>query len=88
MSDFTITKDKLQRIADVSNRHNKAVINDIMEKFADSPATAYPLAIGYIVAMAMNEVKGPERQNFVKLLNSAMANCSFALTPVQDDHDT
>jgi hypothetical protein len=31
MSDLTITKEKLQRIADISKRHTKAVIDDIIE---------------------------------------------------------
>jgi hypothetical protein len=40
-----------------------------------------------MVAMAVKEAKGQEhQQNFVKLLNSAMAACVFVVAPTKD-HD-
>ena len=77
MTDLTITKEKLKSIGDTGTRHTKRLINDIMESFSDSPETAYPLAVGFMVAIAVNNAKGPDKQNFVRLLSSTMAGCGF-----------
>lgn len=88
MTDLTITKATLQNIADTASRHMKELVEDVMQEFSDnSPETAYPLAVAYILAITLNTTHGASRQNLVKLVNGVIGGCGFVLTPVQQDYD-